>query len=163
MFPPQGTSMIVIDAVSALFGSIFPEKPDHAEKSGKKNDDVQWASNRRFSIMGEFLSKLTKLAAIRNLAAILLSQTSTKVKSEYGAILRPAIPSKTWADNINNRIVIYRDFFYVTSDLPPQDKSGARFAGLAKLNGTAYESLTSIVPFLIDKVRHAPNGNWRLL
>ncbi|MCJ1331389.1 hypothetical protein MMC10_008079 [Thelotrema lepadinum] len=124
-FPPQDTALIVIDGVSGLFGAAFPDRPDNFDKSGKKHNDAEWASNRRFGIMGEFLTKLTKLAAIRNLAAVLVSQTSIKVKYDYGAILRPAISSKSWSENINNRIVVFRDFSRGPSDIFETPSSGS--------------------------------------
>ena len=150
-FPPQDTALIVIDGVSGLFGAAFPDRPDNFDKSGKKHNDAEWASNRRFGIMGEFLTKLTKLAAIRNLAAVLVSQTSIKVKYDYGAILRPAISSKSWSENINNRIVVFRDFSRGPSDIFETPSSGVRFAGIVKLNGTLHNHLSSIISFSINK------------
>ena len=152
-FPPQGTTLVVIDGVSSLFGAAFPDRPDAVAKSGKKQDDVQWASNRRFTIMAEFLTRLARLAAVRNLAVVLVSQTSIKVRQDFGAILRPAIPSKSWLDNINNRIVVFRDFFRASSDLSERIRVDVRFTGIVKLNGTLHSDLISAIPFSINKVR----------
>ena len=49
-FPSDGTSLVVIDGISNLLTAAFPERLDSVDKSGKKKDDAQWASNRRFSI-----------------------------------------------------------------------------------------------------------------
>ena len=85
---------MVIDGASALFQAADPDRPEYGrDKSGKRHGDAQWAASRRFTIMGDFLSKLTKLAALRNLAVVLLSQAGIRVKPEYGAMLRPVIPS----------------------------------------------------------------------
>ena len=152
-FPLHGAALIVIDGVSGLFGAAFPDRPDNVSRTGKKHNDADWASNRRFSIMGDLLTNLSKLAAINNIAIVLISQTGIKVKQDYEAILRPAIPSKTWLDNINNRIVIFRDFSRASSEKSETPNSGIRFSGIVKLNGTLQNQLTMIVPFSINKVR----------
>ena len=143
----------MIDGVSGLFGAAFPDRPDNVSKTGKKHNDLDWASNRRFSIMGDLLTNLSKLAAISNLAVVLISQTGIKVKHDYGAILRPAISSKTWSDNINNRLVTFRDFPRASSEKSETPNSGIRFAGIVKLNGTVRNQLSMIVPFSIKRVR----------
>ena len=150
-FPPDRTSLIIIDGASGLFASAFPDRTESGEKSSKKNNDIQWASTRRFNIMGDFLSKLTKLAAVRNLAVVVVSQTSIKVKHGYGAVLRPAIASRTWADNVSNRIIVFRDFPFEPYGTDGSHR-GTRFAAVAKLNGISYSHLDSIVPFRIEKV-----------
>ena len=152
-FPPQGSSLVVIDGVSTLFASAFPDKLDNVERLGKTPEEVQWASNRRFGIMGDFLSKLNKLAAIKDFAGVLISQTSIKVKHDYGAVLRPAITSKTWADNVNNRIIVFRDFSRPQPEAAYHSWDASRFAAIAKLNGIAYSRLNEFVAFTVDKVR----------
>ena len=152
-FPPDGTSLVVVDGISSLLTAAFPDKLDSADKSGKRKDDAQWASNRRFSIMGDLLANLTRMAAVRNLAVVLLSQTGIRIKQDYGAILRPAISSKTWLDNVSNRVIVFRDFCDAISRSPKQGQTGARFAGIAKLNGNTRKGLSSVALFTIEQVR----------
>lgn len=153
-FPLEKTSLLVVDGISTLFASAFPDKPEEASPlSKKKSEDAQWAASRRWAIMGEFLSKLGKLAALRGIAVLLISQTSIKIRSNYGAILRPAIPSKTWADNISTRLVVFRDFSDVSNESERQSRSRLSAVGVTKLNGNTFTQLSSVVYFLVNEVR----------
>ena len=157
LFPPEATSLIVVDAISSLFATAFPravERDDSNKATAKKNEAVQWAANRRWSIMSDLLARLAKLAAIRNISVVLLSQTTTKVKTEYGAVLRPAISTKAWEDGLSNRIVLFRDWPAREADSSSQQSSQAvRFAGVVRLGGISYEGVGRVVPFTIEKVR----------
>jgi hypothetical protein len=163
-FPSSNTDVLVIDGISSIFGTAFPDKPDDPTQSAKKkSEDVQWASNRKWSIIGEFLSKLARLAATNDIAILLISQTTIKVKTEFGTILRPAIHTKTWTDNINNRLVVFRDFLRSQHESSNQPNTGTRFVGITKLNGNTYSQLSTVVPFLITKVCNHNNMEMKLI
>lgn len=160
-FPSPNTSLIIIDAVSVLFALAFPRSIDGnntRQNAKKQNEDAQWAMGRRWAVMSDFVSKLSKLAAISNIAVLLISQTMTKVKTDSGAVLRPALSSKAWDGGINTRIVLFRNFTPWTGENPSQSEtmSGLRYATAVKLAGVSYDSLRDIVPFKIEKV-HMPN------
>ena len=97
----------------------------------------------------EFMSKLNWLAAVKDLAVVLISQTSVKVRTEIGAVLRPAMWSKEWSDGSRNRIVVFRDFFRGEESAR---KKGVRFAAVVKVNGVERRRLQVVVPFTIEKV-----------
>jgi len=106
--------------------------------------------------MGDLISNIGKLAAMKNIAIVLTSQTTTRVRAEKGAILHPAISGTAWDTAINTRIVLFRDW------LAPQEVDGssqearvqvARFAGVIKTAGVSYGGMGKIVPFAIEKVR----------
>ena len=161
-FPPHSTSLIVVNTISTLLGVATPRASkgnDAQQTPGKKNDAVQWAANRRWSAIGEFATKLGRLAALKDLAVVVSSQTTTKVKMEQGAVLRPSIMSRAWLEAINTRIVVFRDF------LPPGHESqcqgtgsGVRFAGLVKIGTVTYDRLEKAVPFKIAKVKALINA-----
>ena len=157
-FPPQATSLIVVDAISSLFAIAFPravERDDSNKAAAKKNEAVQWAANRRWSIMNDLSARLAKLAAVRNISIVLLSQTTTKVKTEYAAVLRPAISTKAWEDGLSNRILLFRDWAAREADSSSQQLPQAmRFAGVVRLGGVSYEGVGRVVPFTIGTVRH---------
>ena len=105
--------------------------------------------------MGEFLSRLGKLAAIRNIAVLLLSQMTTKIGSSYGALLRPAILSRAWEEGISTRIVLFRDW-PALSNGSNQEQQGQSviFAGVVKHAGRIYDGVGIVVAFTVETVRH---------
>ncbi|MCJ1434410.1 hypothetical protein MMC27_003778 [Xylographa pallens] len=154
-FPPNETSLIVVDVVSPLFATAFPravEGLDGNSASGKKNDALQWAASRRFSVMSDFLARLGKLAAMKNIAILLISQTTTKVKTEFGTVLRPALSTRAWDAGIHNRIVLFRDWELVQDQQSRDYRTKAiRFAGVVKIANVAYEGLGKVVSFTIEQ------------
>lgn len=157
-FPPSDTSLLVIDSVSTLFALAFPKANDDGSSNQtpiKKSDDAQWASGRRWAVMSDFISKLGKLAVTKNIAIMLISQTITKVRSETGAVLHPAISGNAWDAGIGTRVVLFRDWISRPNagSNTERSESGARFAGVIKAKGINYEGAGRLVPFTIEKVR----------
>lgn len=157
-FPPQNTSLIIVDSISALFAAAFPravDSFDSNQSSVRKNDTVQWAASRRWSITGDLISKIGKLAATRHLTVLLTTQTTTRIRAETGAILHPSISGTAWDGGISNRVVLYRDWITFQDgdgSSQPKQVAGARFAGVVKASGISYSGLGKVVPFSIGKV-----------
>jgi len=157
-FPPPGTSLIVVDSVSTLFALAFPkttDNRDHQQTPVKKSDAAQWASGRRWAVMGDFLSSIGRLAATKNIAILLISQTTTRIRSETGAVLHPAISGTAWDTGIGTRLLLFRDWMFQTADgLSSQGRfmPGVRFAGVVKAKGVAYEGVGKVATFTIQKV-----------
>ena len=155
-FPPDHTSIIVIDTISPLFATAFPrviENFDNNQTPAKKHEAAQWAAGRRYAVMGDFVSRLGKLATIRNIAILLISQTTTKVRGEKAAILRPSITTKSWDEGISTRIVLFRD--WISRDCGASQKErpkAVRFAAVVKLGGALYDGMATATPFTIEKV-----------
>lgn len=160
-FPAEKTSLLVIDSISTVFNLAFPriiEEPTSEGRtaSNKKNDAAsQWASSRRWAVMSTLISNLGKLAALKNLAVLIINQTVARVKVETGAILLPAISSAGWDAGVNYRILMFRDW------VPPMqpDESNrlpedVRFASVLKSGGVVYDNLSNTVPFIIEHVSH---------
>ena len=157
-FPPEKTSLIIVDSISILFSTAFPRAVDSFDSkqvSAKKNDVVQWAASRRWSVIGDLISKLGKLAATRHLTVLLTSQTTTRVRADTGAVLHPSISGNFWDGGISSRIVLYRDWPTLQDvDVSSQTKRvhGRRFAGVLKASGISYSGLGKVVPFTIETV-----------
>ena len=155
-FPPQKTSLIVIDSISRLFALAFPKIEDirDAQTPLKKGDAAHWASGRRWAVMGDFISKIGRLAVTKNVAILLVSQTTTRVRSDTGALLYPAISGTAWDGGINNRIVLFRDWLFrernACSELDYQH--GVRFAGIMKAKGMAFDGAGRVTAFKIERV-----------
>ena len=156
-FPPSNTSLLVVDNISTLFALAFPKLTEDAHKQqpqAKKYDASQFASNRRWAVMADLISRLGRLAVTRNIAILLLGQTTTRVRSDTGAVLCPAISGTGWDGGINSRIVLYRDWLFLSKDPSSQAENcpGVRFAGIMKAKGIPYQDLGRIVAFTIIEV-----------
>lgn len=157
-FPPKGTGLIVVDSVSSLFAAAFSRANDDSDNKQtpdkpKRNDAGAWAASRKWAVMGEFVSKLGKLAARNNIAVLLTSETTTRIRIETGAMLHPAISGTAWESGVSARIVLFRDWpFEAAKALNEGYVPGMRFAGISKAGGVSYERLDKIVSFIIDKV-----------
>lgn len=160
-FPPEGSSLLVIDSPSPLFATAFPRQPDSKEARRKKTawDKTSWASQRRWPVMGDFASKLGKLAAKNNLAAVLTTQTSTAFRENARVTLRPGLSGREWESGIHTRILLFRDWPpYLPSPKSERDLwvfRNLRFAQVLKVSGrTPAASEDMIVPFVIEDVSH---------
>ena len=156
-FPPPKTSVIIVDAVSILFALAFPKSSENFNSSqplGKRSDAAQWAASRRWAVMGDFISKIGKLAVTRNIAILLVSQMTTRIRAETGAVLHPALASTAWDSGISARVVLWRDWVYHSAENLSQREfiPGVRFAGVIKAGGICYQGLGKVVSFTIDKV-----------
>ncbi|MCJ1368090.1 hypothetical protein MMC16_007229 [Acarospora aff. strigata] len=157
--PPEKTGLIVVDAVSTLFATAFPRATDDLggkQTMGKLKDTKLWAANRRSSVMGDLVSKLSKVAVTRNIAILLLNQTNTKVRADTGALLRPAISGPIWEAGISCRIVLFRDWPLYRASIERQEVvdqvEEVRYAGVLKAGGIVYgdsEGVGKVVAFAI--------------
>jgi hypothetical protein len=91
---------------------------------------------------------LQKLAALRNIAVVLLNQSVTKMQSGSSALLVPAVSSTAWDAGIAARIVLFRDWGW--------EGRQVRFARVLKAEATAASEgieSTKVVSFTIEPVR----------
>lgn len=123
-----GTSLIVIDSLSALLNHSFPRVLD--QKGGNGASKVPNSSARRLQVLQYIISALQKLAATHNLAIVVLTQCASKMQAERGASLIPAINASVWDQGIPTRLVLYRD--WVMHEGKPL---GLHFASIQKVNG----------------------------
>ena len=157
-FPPLNTSLIVIDSVSTLFALAFPkilENADILQTPAKKSEAVQWSAGRRWAVMGEFMSKIGRLAATSNIAILLTSQTTTRIKHETRAVLHPAISGNPWDCGIGARLVLFRDWLFRGPETPNSRGEyvpGVIFAGIMKAKGVTYEGVGKVITFTIEEV-----------
>ena len=156
-FPPADTSLIVVDSISTLFAIAFPKTGDNAssqQPAAKKSDAAHWASGRRWAVMGDFISKISRLAATRNIAILLTSQMITRVRSETGAVLHPAISGTAWDSSISTRIVVFRDWIFQPTNAASSQEEyvpDVRLVGVMKAKGISDEGVGKVVMFIIEK------------
>lgn len=111
-FPPQETSLLIIDSVSSLFPSYFPnavELKDRLEQ-GKLKDkaQLQWLLNRKWNVTSDLGTYLARLAA-RGIAVLAINQTHTRIKGQPRATLYPLLAGGGWENNVQTRVAMYRD------------------------------------------------------
>lgn len=107
-FPPPRTSLLVIDSFSALITASFPRDSKISPTSKKSGASGSIAS--RFSILQKLISTLQRLAATRNIAIVVTSQSVTKISPGCSAILAPAINTKIWEQGLRCRLSLLRDW-----------------------------------------------------
>ena len=156
-FPPPETSLIVVESIASLFTLAFPKTGESAsseQRAAKTSDATQWASGRRWAVMGDFISKISRLAATWNIAILLTSQMMTRITAETGAVMHPAISGTAWDAGISTRIILFRDWiFQATGTTSSQGEymPGVRLAGVMKAKGISYEGLGKVIMFTIEK------------
>lgn len=164
-FPPVGTSLLVVDSVSAPFPSYFPNATEIRSrlasassttgggKEQQQQQQTQWLLNRKRNVTSDLASHAAKLASTRGLAVVLLNQTHTKIRGLPRPTLYPALATAgAWESCISTRIVIYREFFSDISGKKRKEK--VRFAEMMKKGGKVLAARTEedIVRFIIDDV-----------
>ncbi|KAL2121490.1 hypothetical protein VTJ04DRAFT_5517 [Mycothermus thermophilus] len=127
---PPGTSLVVIDSLSALVNHAFPKLPETRPAADAKGKGPP-LSIRRLQILQHLSSSLQKLAATRNVAVVVLTQCATKMQAERGATLIPAINATVWEQGISTRLVLFRDWLAQRG----AEVRSVRFAAVQKLNG----------------------------
>lgn len=152
-FPPQGTSLVVIDSVSTLFDSAYPRT--RAAKDNKK--DGNWAAGRRYAVMSSLISSLSKIAAIRDIPVVVTNQVTTRYREDV-ALLAPAMGGSEWDNGIATRLVVFRDWPPDPGrlvDFNDEKIKQIRYVGIVKVAGVALrdaDGLGAIIPFSIGSV-----------
>ncbi|RPA90082.1 P-loop containing nucleoside triphosphate hydrolase protein [Choiromyces venosus 120613-1] len=139
-FPPENTSLVVIDNVSTPFTAAFPpgmEDDGGGGGGGGGKGKKEPVGVRRFAIMGDLISALSKLAASRGVAVLLLNQMTTKVIPGVGAVLIHSVFSPIWATSLNSRLLIHYNKTSPSILANPDDTpvSQVRYVTILKSNG----------------------------
>ncbi|KAF2091914.1 P-loop containing nucleoside triphosphate hydrolase protein, partial [Saccharata proteae CBS 121410] len=152
-FPPLGTVLVVIDSISVLLENAYPRNGNPPGYS----DAARWASGRKFAVINELTSKLSRFAAVHDVAVVVTSQSATRIRPGAGALLMPSISNTEWDNGIATRVVLFRDWApELDQTIRPEDRkrNELRFLGLLKLAGvslTEGSDLGIVVPFTINK------------
>lgn len=149
----------MVDSASSLFTAAFPRASDDLDSKQnperqKKNDEAHWAASRKWAVMSDFISKLGKLAATKNIAILITSQTTTRIKAETGAMIHSAVAGTAWDAGICARIFLFRDWLFNSTEESQRGGfvAGVRFAGISKVGGVSYDGLGQTVSYIIGKV-----------
>ena len=120
-FPPEGTTLMVLDGLEAILNVDYPRMP---YGSGNRTEQQKWQAGRRYAILGTFVTALSKLAVLRNMAVIVTTGCGSKMRADDGlaAAIGPGLGGSEWENGIWSRTVVFRDF-------------AGRFAGVQKCQG----------------------------
>ena len=153
-FPPEDTSLLVVDSISGPFPSYFPNLTELRARLTQSNitdrSQIQWLMNRRWNVTSDLANQLMKLATTRRLAVLVVNQTHTKIKGQPRATLCPVLAGGSWENSISTRIVLYRDFGTAFED----GVGKTRFAEVMKRSGRilALRLEENIIPFMTESV-----------
>ncbi|KAB8772371.1 hypothetical protein FH972_026661 [Carpinus fangiana] len=126
-FPPKSTTLVVVESAATLIDLAYPRNLDD------RSENARWTSSRRQTITGELARNLTRLAAVRNVAVMLTTHATTRLRGEAAAVLRPAITNIEWDNAMAHKIVLYRDWAEDSPEAQDRSpKSSARFASISK-------------------------------
>ncbi|KAG5932981.1 hypothetical protein E4U53_001137 [Claviceps sorghi] len=141
---PERVALVVVSSLSALINSWLPKAVDKTTDS--KPNRGQSASVKRRQGLQFIISALQKLAATKSCAVVVLSQCATKMQSEHGATLVPAVNAAAWNQGISTRLVMFRDWTWQDGNLV-----SVHLAGVQKLDGKSNaDAIEHVAAFRID-------------
>lgn len=152
-FPPPNTSVLVLDGLTNFLQGAMPrhiqsqDAKSHvlAEQASKR------ANSKRFQIIDNLASALSRLAASRHIAVVVLMNATTAIKNGQKAVLKPAVNRQGWEAAIHTRVTLYRDLFprAYGRQMTRDERRGYRLAEVTRLN--AKDIFRDHVPFVIEK------------
>jgi hypothetical protein len=146
----------VVDDLSNIIHGSFPKskgKSVNTKSTGTREKQAQKAAGRKWAILADLATAMSRLAVVRNVAIVVVNQTATGLSRGEKARLKPALTSPQWTLSVQNRILLYRDFVPAESaqGLPATIPQQVRFAEVAKLNGKERDYGHSPTSFVIVK------------
>ncbi|CUS09131.1 unnamed protein product [Tuber aestivum] len=171
-FPPENTTLVVIDNVSTPFTAAFPPGMEDEGAGGGGRGKKEPVGVRRFAIMGDLISALGKLAGSKGVAVC----TTIKPNDNKGytwsrgdahtlcqlvhpsyyppptiqyaptiLITTPTTGSPTWITSLNSRLLIHYNKTSPSLLANPDDSlvSQIRYVTILKSNGVLHSSDSS--------------------
>ncbi|OCT50835.1 hypothetical protein CLCR_08547 [Cladophialophora carrionii] len=150
--PSPQTCLIIVDDLSNLLLGAFSRTPKNLKPSAPaavKERFEKQAASKRFQIMENLATAMSKMAAIRNIAIVVLTNATTNLKSSNRATLKPALSSQAWESAVYTRIMLYRDFVDEAQLAEAQEARslGLRYAEVQRI--AKKDFITNPVPFVI--------------
>ncbi|KAI7267667.1 P-loop containing nucleoside triphosphate hydrolase protein [Hortaea werneckii] len=120
-FPPEGTSLLVIDGLNTLIDLDYPR---FAFAGTAKTEQQKWQAGRRYAVLGSLVSGLNKMAVLNNLAVAVSIGCASRTRSDsgLGSALVPGVGGGEWDSGVWTRLAVFRDF-------------SGRFVGVQKCQG----------------------------
>ena len=120
-----------------------------------RKSKLQWAVNRKWAVASDLAAAMVKMAVLRSVAVVAISQVATSLKGVGKAVLKSAIAGAAWDAAVQNRIVLWRDFAPPGRGAGVIEPSVARVLRLAEVikAGGRIKTVNAcdVVTFLIEK------------
>lgn len=150
--PSPQTSLIVVDDLSNLLLGGFArtaKKVNPAAPAAVREKLEKQATSKRFQIIESLAAGMSKMAALRNIAMLVLTNATTNLKSSNRATLKPALSSQAWESAVHTRVMLYRDFPDREQLAEMRDKGAValRYAEVQRM--ARKEVFTTPVPFVV--------------
>jgi hypothetical protein len=151
-FPPEHTSLIIIDDVSLIFPIPALRPPGTTSSNANRSQGSIFRST--------LLASLSRIASTQNIAVVLTSNVTTRFRQESRAMLVGSLGGKEWEEPLSSRIALFRDF--APHDLNHETILEAhedvlfdrlRHAGVLKANGVVtieHDAFKNVIPFTIS-------------
>lgn len=141
-FLPPKSGLLVIDGLHHVVDLDYPRS--QGTTSGK-TEAQKWQSGRRYTLLGSLVSALNKLAVLNNVAVIVTTGCSDRMRydSGMGAAMVPGVGGVEWDSGVCNRFVVFRDY-------------NTRYIGVQKCHGRSLISRDEVgipghlIPFTIS-------------
>lgn len=164
--PGPKTGLIVVDDLSNLILGSFSRNAKHLKPGAPslvKEKFEKRAAGRRFQIIESLGAAMSKMAALRNLAILALTNSTISLKTGQKAMLKPALSSQAWDIAVNTRIMLYRDFpdKDQESQLSKLETRALRYAEVQRLGRKEIYKPAVAFVILTDGLRqlHSPEAN----
>ncbi|KAI7264661.1 P-loop containing nucleoside triphosphate hydrolase protein [Hortaea werneckii] len=120
-FPPEGTSLLIIDGLNTLIDLDYPRFPFAGTA---KTEQQKWQAGRRYAVLGSLVSGLNKMAVLNNVAVAVSTGCASRTRSDsaLGSALVPGVGGGECDSGVWTRLAVFRDF-------------GGRFVGVQKCQG----------------------------
>lgn len=155
-FPGANTRLIVVDSLSALIDITYPRGTGDLA-AAKQSEHARWLSGRRQAIVSDITGKLSKLAAVNNIAILVTNYATTKIRAGARAVIRPALTGSDWEKALGAGIILLRGWWPERGGKGKEsDQRASRLAGVVKgCNGTSIErgAVDLALSFDIEEVR----------
>ena len=158
----------MLESINTPFNIAFPRAMEKGPRSGlngqplkAEQDLAQWVAGRRLTVQGDFITRLDKLAATRNLAILLTSQCTTKMRLESNSVIAPAISSSPWDSGIARRVVLLGDWPLQRDGAAGEDleeSAPTRLAGVLRARGAAHGNSGSVGALIRFEIRAVSQG-----
>jgi hypothetical protein len=151
-FPPEHTSLMIIDDVSSIFPIPALRPPSTTSSNANRSQGSIFRST--------LLASLSRIASTQNIAVVLTSDVTTRFRQESRAMLVGSLGGKEWEESMSSRIALFRDF--APRNLNPETIIEAhddalfdrlRHAGVLKANGVVmieHDTVKDVIPFIIS-------------
>ncbi|EXJ80654.1 hypothetical protein A1O3_06938 [Capronia epimyces CBS 606.96] len=151
-FPSQETCLIVVDDLSNLVLGSFSRNPKSLKPgppAALREKLEKRAAGRRFQIIESLAAAMSKTAALKKLAVVVLTNATMSLKIGQKATLKPALSSQAWDTAVHTRIILYRDFpdEQQEAEMSEIDATELRYAEIQRL--ARKDVYRTPVPFVI--------------